>query len=82
MLRDCLYDFKYVSDDKESYFTYSVKDDSVVLRFMLDASGLYGWMKEKSGHNSLLCQELSVKCMLSVGLSRAVMRIQCHSAIV
>lgn len=39
MLRDYLYDLKYVSDDKESYFTYSVKDDSVVLRFMLDASG-------------------------------------------
>ncbi|XP_038973919.1 G-type lectin S-receptor-like serine/threonine-protein kinase At2g19130 [Phoenix dactylifera] len=33
------YDFKYVNDDDESYFTYSVKYPSVISRFVMDFSG-------------------------------------------
>ncbi|KAJ1703975.1 hypothetical protein LUZ63_003754 [Rhynchospora breviuscula] len=34
-----LYDFKYVSNENETYFTYSLQDDSIISRLVMDVSG-------------------------------------------
>ncbi|XP_038976912.1 G-type lectin S-receptor-like serine/threonine-protein kinase At2g19130 [Phoenix dactylifera] len=39
MTANYIYDFKYVTDSDESYFTYSVKDPSIISRFIMDTSG-------------------------------------------
>ncbi|XP_008775776.2 G-type lectin S-receptor-like serine/threonine-protein kinase At2g19130 [Phoenix dactylifera] len=39
MTANYIYDFKYVTDSDESYFTYSVKDPSIISRFIMYPSG-------------------------------------------
>ncbi|XP_078181856.1 G-type lectin S-receptor-like serine/threonine-protein kinase At2g19130 [Carex rostrata] len=43
------YNFKYVSNENESYFTYSLKDDSIISRLVMDISGqmnIQSWTEE------------------------------------
>nr|DAD23113.1 TPA_asm: hypothetical protein HUJ06_024576 [Nelumbo nucifera] len=47
MTSSYFYSFSYVSDAKENYFTYTVKDPSVLSRFVIDLSGQirqYTWV--------------------------------------
>ncbi|CAL9200331.1 G-type lectin S-receptor-like serine/threonine-protein kinase At2g19130 [Musa acuminata AAA Group] len=39
MTSNYIYDFQYVSDEKENYFTYTVNDDKIITRFVMDVSG-------------------------------------------
>ncbi|RWW03931.1 hypothetical protein GW17_00032877 [Ensete ventricosum] len=39
MTSNYIYDFQYVSDEKENYFTYTVNDDAIITRFVMDVSG-------------------------------------------
>ncbi|KAG1347243.1 G-type lectin S-receptor-like serine/threonine-protein kinase [Cocos nucifera] len=39
MTANYIYDFTYVNTTNESYFTYSVKTDSIISRFIMDLSG-------------------------------------------
>ncbi|GMN74027.1 hypothetical protein TIFTF001_052298 [Ficus carica] len=39
MKRDYIYDYNFVSNDNESYFTYSVYNTSIVSRWVMDVSG-------------------------------------------
>ncbi|KAJ4975460.1 hypothetical protein NE237_000566 [Protea cynaroides] len=38
MTRNCIYDFTYVTNKDENYFTYSVKNSSIISRLFLDVS--------------------------------------------
>ncbi|WOL18097.1 G-type lectin S-receptor-like serine/threonine-protein kinase [Canna indica] len=47
MTANYIYDFEYVSNASENYFTYSVKDKNVISRFVMDVSGQikqYTWL--------------------------------------
>ncbi|KAJ4975263.1 hypothetical protein NE237_000369 [Protea cynaroides] len=39
MRRNYIYDFTYVTNKDENYFTYSVKDSSIISRLVMDVSG-------------------------------------------
>ncbi|XP_072954289.1 G-type lectin S-receptor-like serine/threonine-protein kinase At2g19130 [Typha angustifolia] len=39
MLSHYIYNFEFVSNDNTSYFTYSLQDDTVISRFIMDISG-------------------------------------------
>ncbi|KAJ3708469.1 hypothetical protein LUZ61_012174 [Rhynchospora tenuis] len=44
-----LYNFEYVPNENETYFTYSLQDDSMISRFVMDLSGqikLLKWLEE------------------------------------
>ncbi|XP_038693170.1 G-type lectin S-receptor-like serine/threonine-protein kinase At2g19130 [Tripterygium wilfordii] len=39
MTANYIYDFSYVTNDNENYFTYSLKDKTIISRFVMDVSG-------------------------------------------
>ncbi|RWV84167.1 hypothetical protein GW17_00054140, partial [Ensete ventricosum] len=39
MTANYIYDFEYISNSTENYFTYTVKDNTIISRFVMDVSG-------------------------------------------